>query len=102
MAQKRGLDLSEHRSRALTQDLLGGADLVLAMTPGHLMRVVELGGGGSAALLAAFAAGEEDPDEAESVPDPFGGSEEVYDETFRRLETLVEQVLKRLEPVLTP
>jgi protein-tyrosine-phosphatase len=102
VAGKRGLDLSEHRSRPLTADLLHGVDLVLAMTPGHLMRVVELGGGGSAALLTSFAAGEDGEDEAGAVPDPFGGPEDVYEETYRRLESLVERVLSRLEPVLAP
>lgn len=101
-AGRRGLDLSEHRSRALTTDLLDRADLVLTMTPGHLLRVVELGGGGSAALLASFAAGDGDPDLAPSVPDPFGGPDEAYEETFRLLETLVDRTLSRLEPVLKP
>lgn len=101
-AQRRGLDLSEHRSRAVTVELLDQADLVLAMTQGHLLRVVELGGGGSAALLPSFAAGEDDLDLAPAVPDPFGGPDEVYEETFQLLEVLVDRTLSRLEPVLKP
>jgi len=101
-ARRRGLDLSEHRSRALTVGLLEQADLVLTMTHGHLLRVVELGGGGSAALLASFAAGEGDPDLAPAVPDPFGGTDEVYEETFQLLEVMVDRMLSRLEPVLKP
>jgi len=102
VAQRRGLDLSEHRSRALTVELLEHVDLVLAMTHGHLLRVVELGGGGSAALLTSFAAGDDDSDLTQAVPDPFGGPDEVYEETFQLLEMLVDQTLSRLEPVLKP
>jgi len=101
-AGRRGLDLSAHRSRALTVELIDKADLVLAMTHGHLLRVVELGGGGNAALLTSFAAGEEDPDLAPAVPDPFGGPDEVYEETFQLLEVMVDRTLSRLEPVLKP
>jgi len=101
-AQRRGLDLSAHRSRALTVELLDRADLVLAMTHGHLLTVVELGGGGSAALLPSFAAGEGDAELVSAVPDPFGGSDEVYEETFKLLEVLVDRTLNRLEPVLKP
>ena len=72
------------------------------MTPNHLLRVVELGGGGSATLLTSFAAGDHDADIAQTVPDPFGGSPQVYEETFAFLETLVGRTLVRLEPVLKP
>ncbi len=33
--QERGLDTSRHRSRAVTEALMAGADLVLTMTAGH-------------------------------------------------------------------
>ena len=83
-------------------ELIDGADLVLAMTHGHLLRVVELGGGGNAALITSFAAGEGDPDLASGVPDPFGGPDEVYEETFQLLEVMVDRTLSRLDPVLKP
>ena len=96
-----GLDLSAHASQPVTPDLLDGADLVLTMTPSHLLRVVELGGGERAALLTSFASGIEG-DVPDAVPDPFGGSAEVYEETFELLEVLVDRTLLRLEPVLKP
>jgi protein-tyrosine-phosphatase len=37
-----------------------------------------------------------------SVPDPVGGPDEEYEETFRLLQDLIERVLERLEPVLSP
>jgi hypothetical protein len=61
-----------------------------------------MGGGGKAFLLGAFA-GPGDPlaatresGEALAVPDPFGGDDEIYEETFRTLETFVESTLNKL------
>ncbi len=101
-AERNGLDLSEHRSTPLTDDVVQWADLVLAMSANHLLRVVALGYGDKAALLTSFAAGEGPQGVPESVRDPFGGSDEEYEETFRLLERLVEQALRRLEPILAP
>jgi len=100
--RRNGLDLSAHRSRPLTRDMIEAADLVLTMTPSHLLSVAELGFGDRAAVLPAFAAGAEEPAGRLAVPDPFGGPDEVYEETFRTLETLVARTLDRLEPLLNP
>ena len=99
-----GLDLNDHASRPLTEELVEGSDLILTMSPHHLMRVVELGGGGRATLLTAFAEGREDEDafDAPGIPDPFGGPIDEYVRTRDRIDTLVQQVLDRLEPLLAP
>src|SRR5690606_24075758 len=50
-----GLDLSAHRSRVLTPELVAGADLILTMGRRHLGRVAELGGAGKSAVLGEYA-----------------------------------------------
>lgn len=100
-AERGGLDLSDHRTRLLTEELVEESDVILVMTPGHLARVEELGGGDRAALLTRFAAGD-DPDAPDSVQDPFGGTDALYNQTFRQLENLVDEVLARLETILAP
>lgn len=99
-----GLDLSLHASTQLTAEVVARADLILTMSPHHLMRVIELGGGGHATLLTAFADGREGEDafDAPAIPDPFGGPLSEYVRTRDRLDTLVQQVLDRLEPLLAP
>ncbi len=92
-AARRGIDLSGHRATLLTRREVEWADLILTMSPPHLMRVGELGGGGQATLLTAFAEG----GQAGSVPDPIGGSDAQYEATYRRLEELVGKTLARLE-----
>jgi protein-tyrosine-phosphatase len=97
-----GLDLSEHRSRLLTEREASEADLILTMSADHLMHIVELGGGDRAALLTSYAGGHPDGFPASSIPDPVGGTDEDYQETFRLLEGLIDRVLERLQPVLAP
>jgi protein-tyrosine-phosphatase len=57
-------------------------------------------GEGEARTLGDFAAGGEGLGDA--VPDPFGGPEAVYEETYHELRVLVAAALDRLEPILRP
>lgn len=104
VAERHGLDLSDHRSTPLEGELMDWADLILTMSPSHLAAVTWAGGGEKSAVITAFAAGGEgDPEAvARGVVDPFGGDESVYQDTFRELEGLLERVLDRLGPVLDP
>lgn len=98
-----GVDLSGHRSSALTPELVAWADLILVMSPTQYLHVVDMGGGERTALLTAFVAGEEGEEvEGPGVPDPFGGDHEAYRLTFRALEALVAKALRRLEPIVAP
>lgn len=99
VARRHGIDLGEHRSQALTQDLVKWADLVLAMGPSHLEGVWRLGGAEKALTLGDFASGGED---GYSIRDPFGGPEAVYEETYDELHRLIGQALDRLAPILHP
>ena len=97
-----GLDLSNHSASLLTAEEVDWADLILTMSPGHLMRVVDLGGGDRAALLSLFALGEMGPDASASIPDPIGGPDEEYEATYQLLEELIDRVMDRLAPVVAP
>jgi protein-tyrosine-phosphatase len=101
VAAAHGLDLTGHSSRPLSPGDAERADLVLAMSPGHLMTLVELGVGERAALLTSFAGGHPTDAREVSIPDPVGGPDEEYEETFVLLEKLIEKVLARLEPAIT-
>jgi protein-tyrosine phosphatase len=92
VGMERGLDLSPHRSRQLTPEILKGSDLVLVMSPAHLSRVKELDPGANAHLLAGFASGEE----GRAVQDPFGGDLAAYRETVDDLEAELSKILDRI------
>lgn len=88
-----GLDLSEHRARLLTRDIVKGADLILTMSGHHLARVVELGGDDKVHLLGAYVARE--PGRTE-VSDPFGSDLDSYRSTFEELQELISGVVSRV------
>ena len=88
-----GIDISNHRSRQLTPEMIDKADLVLVMTASHKMTI-----------LSAFLSKEIDdkvftfsdylgtPSE---VPDPFGGDETVYRTCRDKLAELIDKVLNK-------
>lgn len=74
-------DLSRHRSRPVTKELLEEADLILAMTPSHYRHIVAIlpGAVDKTYLLKKFP----DPgDDGDGVPDPIGGSLDIYNQSF--------------------
>src|SRR5256886_14530299 len=88
---ERGLDLSGHRARLLTRELVEEADLILTMARHHRARVDELGGEGRVFVLGEYAGRG-----ADEVSDPFGGDLEVYRDTCQELEALAAAVAERL------
>jgi protein-tyrosine-phosphatase len=95
-AARHGLDLGDHRSRPLTLELIDWADVVLTMSASHLAQA-RAAGASHADLLPHFATGE-----SGGVPDPFGGSDDIYEATFHALDDLVSAALDRLEAVVAP
>jgi len=87
------IDLSEHRARLLTRDLVRGADLILVMSGHHLARVAELGGEDKAHLLGEYAGRE--PGRTE-VHDPFGSDLASYRNTYTELQELIGTVVSRV------
>jgi protein-tyrosine-phosphatase len=100
-AVRRGRSLEGHSSTTLSTELVDWADLIFVMGPGHLHQVGSLGGAEKAVLLGAFAIGQglgsvgSQRNEL-AVPDPFGGDDELYEETFKILETYVDLAMRRL------
>lgn len=88
-----GLDLSGHRARLITSEMVSASDLVLTMARHHRARVLELGAEGRVHLLGEFAgrAGA-----AAEVADPFGEDLEVYRRTRDELTALTTVVAVRL------
>jgi protein-tyrosine phosphatase len=78
--------LTRHRSKGLTARMIDDAEVIYGMTANHVR---------AALSLAPEAAGKTkmlDP-EGEDVPDPIGGSLEVYTRTARRLQELIRRRL---------
>lgn len=91
---ERGLDLSGHRSRQLTGEIVNGSDLILVMAPSHLTRVKELDANANVHLLSGFATG---GSAGHTVQDPFGGDLQAYRETADDLERQLAGLLERIQ-----
>jgi protein-tyrosine-phosphatase len=92
VARQHGIDLRRHRSRALTQDIVDGADLALTMTGYHWYDVTELAPREKVRMLSNLA----DNGMGEDVRDPFGGSIDEYRKVFDQLHTAIEQQLPEI------
>ncbi len=90
---EQGLDLSGHRARLLTRDVVEQSDLILTMARHHRARVDELGGEGRVFVLGEYAGRSGD---AAEVSDPFGGDLDVYRDTSAELATLVAAAVDRI------
>ena len=93
---ERNIDLSGHRSRRLTPEMVEQADLVLVMSPEHLTRVREMDSTANAYLLAGYGS---DEGQRHAISDPFGGDLEAYRETADELERHLTDILGRIKAV---
>jgi protein-tyrosine phosphatase len=98
VAAQSGLDLSSHRSRRLRPELAREADLILVMEAAHATTVRELGGRATQVeVLSEWPA----PGEPElPVSDPFGGSQEAYEECWRRIRRHVDRIVPQVREAL--
>ena len=90
---ERDLDLSTHRARALTRELVREADLVLCMDTHHAERAEDLDGDGKTFLLTDHAAGRA---VGRGIDDPYGGAVEGYRRMADDVERELARVLDRL------
>lgn len=86
--EKRGIDLSEHRSSYLTADMVRTADHVYTMTDQHRRAVLDLAPGSDDKVLRLL------PDS--DVADPVGGDASAYEASAKMIEKGIRQ---RLEEV---
>lgn len=96
---ERGIDLSAHRARLLTRQMVEQADVILTMGRVQLGKVRELGGGARAHLLAEYAGrnpGQAVGEGEGEIADPFGAELDAYRETYRQLVELLPAVARRL------
>jgi protein-tyrosine-phosphatase len=90
---EQGLDLSAHRARLLTRDLVEHSDVILTMARHHRARVDELGGEGHVFVFGEYSG--RTGNDAE-VSDPFGGDLDVYRATCVELTALVTAAVDRI------
>lgn len=88
-----GLDLSQHRSRAATVELLQQADAVYTMTQGHRATIVRQ------APFLRDAVQTLVPD-GRDIDDPIGGQASVYQACLKQIQAALRQRLAELAPLV--
>ncbi len=90
------IDISGHRSTALTKQLAIEADLILAMAPEHAERIVSLDKNlrDITYLIKGFPM-PYDKGQAR-VDDPIGGSLEQYNQTFLELDEILRKIFPKI------
>lgn len=85
ISAKRGLDLSHYRSRPLTPNTVGGADLIVVMDANQAREIAVRFRVNPARIVIA---GDLDPvfEESRGITDPWNQSTEVFEASFNRLD----------------
>ena len=93
MQNEYGLDLSGHRSRPVTEELLRAAEWVLTMTP-HQSQALRQTYPGLAERIRTVCEMSGDPDC--TIPDPYGLGMQAYQDTASRLVAYIEKIISRI------
>ena len=87
-----GIDLSPHRARHLTGELVATADLIVVMAEEHAVAVIALYPDASSRVLKL---GELDPERDETdIADPIGGDREVYAASRDEIDRLISLLIR--------
>jgi protein-tyrosine-phosphatase len=95
-AKNWGVDISSHRAREITRDMIEKADLILGMAPEHVDAVVRKNPKAAAKtfLIKAFPA-PYSPSQ-EKVQDPIGGTLNEYNQTYLELDEVLRKIVNRI------
>jgi protein-tyrosine-phosphatase len=89
-----GIDLSAHRARMVTREMVEGADLIVVMEGRHCDAINRIAPGAAARIIlfGELDGTREDPD----IEDPIGGDRAAYERTKNELEGLVARLIDRI------
>lgn len=85
--RRRGIDLSGHRARAVTADMLSAAGRIYCMSPAHRRALLEGFPGLKTPVYVL------DP----PIPDPYGGSADDYERTAAALSAAADKIIAELD-----
>ena len=85
--KRRGLSVERHRSQTVTRVLLEQVDLVVGMSPNHILQLQMMYPGCQTPMISL-----DDP----PVSDPYGGDDAAYERAARDIERQLPQLLNRI------
>ena len=93
--RRHGVDMTGHRTRRLTREMIDEAEMILVMEQGHLHAVVHASPSAreKTFLMASFIPGHTDPE----IGDPYGGPESLFEETYQTITASSRKIIARLK-----
>lgn len=90
-----GVDITGHRTRRLTLEMINEAELILVMEHDHVREVLAMAPHASekTILMASLIPGNSDPE----IGDPYGGPETLFKETYDTIEKASRHIVERLK-----
>jgi protein-tyrosine-phosphatase len=102
-AAKHGATLDGHTSRLISERAIRAADLIVVMSAdqARMIRRVGAAGDGAAQNARILVLGELDPlpVQARTIVDPWGRSDEIFEESYARIERCVGELVRALADV---
>jgi protein-tyrosine phosphatase len=95
VAARHGIDISEHRARHVTREMLDGADFVVGMEHDHIVEagVVLKDTGDKYRLLTDYGPPEM---RGAEIADPYGGPIDSFQDAYDRIEKCVDGLLREI------
>lgn len=87
--KKYDIDLANHKSQPITEELINESDIILTMTGAH-KTVIETAAPGKVFTIAEYA------DSFGDVSDPFGGDLEEYEETAEEIYDFLTDIAEKI------
>ncbi|MDQ0418383.1 protein-tyrosine-phosphatase [Croceifilum oryzae] len=92
--QEKGID-HDHRSQAITPELIRWSDLILTMTEGHQTILEQMFPEAKEKVFTLKRVAYGAQDGKQDIADPYGGSAEMYRETRDEIERAICQLLRK-------
>nr|WP_300089746.1 low molecular weight protein arginine phosphatase [Sedimentibacter sp.] len=98
----RGIDISKHRARQLTGEMINSSDLILTMTYGHKMSILNYSpqSKGKVFTLKEYARktnGENTDNINLDIDDPYGMNYRVYGSVMNEIRIEIESIINKLK-----
>jgi protein-tyrosine-phosphatase len=102
VARHWGIDISGHRARQINRTIVDEADLILAMSPEHVMSITRKNPDAAKKTYLIKAFPEAYAPSQEGVADPIGGTLNDYHQTFLELDEILRRIIKKIIELSDP
>ena len=93
--RRHGVDMTGHRTRRLTRQMIEEAEMILVMEQGHLHAVLQSSPSAKEKtfLMASFVPGHSD----QEIGDPYGGPESLFEETYQTIIKAAQKIVTSIK-----